>query len=139
MPHRELSLAVVGLQHPNARGVARKFEAIVCVPGEPVHLVPETKNKHDPQAVAVFSDRGIQLGYLSAERCGWVGGMIGRGEEVRAIFQSAGTTTAVIRVAIGGADPVLPPPPIALAAPLSPRDQEPEWYPDYAPPDDHFG
>jgi hypothetical protein len=60
--------------------------------------------------------------------------MIGRGEEVGAIFQSAGTATAVIRVAIGGGDPVLPPfssPPAAPAV-----DQEPDWYPDEIPPND---
>jgi hypothetical protein len=130
---RQLSLFVVGLQHANKSRGNRTFEAMVCVPGEPVHLVPEPKNKHDPQAVAVFSDRGIQFGYLSAERCGWIGGMIGRGEELRAIFQSAGTTTALIRVAIGGADPVLPP---SSSAPAASAEQEADWYPDDVPPDD---
>lgn len=65
---RQLSLHVVGAGHPNRRGGDRRFEILLCVPGEPVHLVLEPKNPADPQAVAVFSGRGVQIGYLTAER-----------------------------------------------------------------------
>ena len=66
MDRRELSLAVVGISHPNANGSNRRFEAMLCVPGESVELRPEPKNKHDSNAVAVFSARGVQIGYLTA-------------------------------------------------------------------------
>ena len=87
MPLTALSLAVVGADHPNKRGPGRRFEIEICAPGEPVELILEPNNPADPRAVAVFSVRGVQIGYLSAERCGWIGGMIRIGREPRAIFQ----------------------------------------------------
>lgn len=65
-----LSLAVVGAQYPNRDGSDRRFEILLCTPGEPVELVPEPRNRHDENAVAVRSARGVQIGYLTAERCG---------------------------------------------------------------------
>ncbi|MBV1692466.1 HIRAN domain-containing protein [Novosphingobium sp. G106] len=53
-----------------------------------MELLPEPKNKHDASAVAVVSARGIQIGYLSAERCGWIGAKLRYGEDLRAVFQS---------------------------------------------------
>lgn len=41
---------------------------MLCEPGDPIELCREPKNKHDKHAVAVFTDRGTQLGYLTAER-----------------------------------------------------------------------
>jgi hypothetical protein len=136
---RQLSVLVVGLAHPNSNGSNRKFEALTCAPGDRVHLVREPKNKADPHAVAVYSPRGVQLGYVTAERAPWIGALIGRGEEVSAIFQSLGSTTAVIRVAIGGGEPVLPAP-TSSAEPSAPSVQleEQDWYPDFIPPDDAY-
>jgi hypothetical protein len=127
---RSLSLAVVGVDYPNRRGPARRFEVAICKPGERIDLIPEPKNVADSRAVAVFSERGVQLGYLTAERCGWIGGMIANGREVRAIFQHATKNGAVIRIAIDGADLMLP------SISESHRYDEPDFYPDYIPPDD---
>jgi Fe2+ transport system protein FeoA len=139
---RELSMVVVGLAYPNADRSNRKFEALLCVPGEPVELIREPKNKVDPHAVAVRSARGIQIGYLSGDRCQWIGGLIERGETVRAIFQSLASVTAVIRVAIGGQEPTLPAV-VSSATPSPPpappeEGEEPDWYPDFIPPDDAY-
>jgi hypothetical protein len=109
MPLPSLSLAVVGADFPNKRGPTRRFEIALCKPGEPVELIPEPSNPADPRAVAVFSARGVQIGYLSAERCGRIGSIIERGLEVRAIFQRATTYGAVIRAAFDGEAPTLPP------------------------------
>jgi len=109
-----LSLAVVGADYPSKRGPARRFEIMLCRPGDRVELVPEPDNPADPRAVAVFSKRGVQLGYLTAERCGRIGAMIAAGRELRAIFQKPTTYGCAIRVAFDGTDPVLPeekPPP----------------------------
>ncbi|TPG14596.1 HIRAN domain-containing protein [Sphingomonas oligophenolica] len=106
----ELSLAVVGLDFPNADRSNRRFEMALCVPGEPVHLVREPRNKADPRAVAVVSCRAIQLGYLTAERCGWIGARIGSGEAFEALFQDHGRHAAVIRVRFGGGTVTLPAP-----------------------------
>lgn len=128
MPLPQISLAVVGADFPNKRGPARRFELAICRPGEPVELVPEPKNKADPLAVAVFSERGIQLGYLSAERCGRIGALIRQGIEVKAVFQEHLAFGGVIRVAFHGANPTLPP-----ARP--PAQLESDWWPDQEWPD----
>lgn len=110
MPLPSMSLAVVGADYPNRRGPGRRFEISLCKPGEPVELVPEPNNPADPRAVAVFSCRGVQLGYLSAERCGRIGRLLRQGRQVRAIFQDAASWGAVIRVSFDGETPTLPAP-----------------------------
>jgi len=130
-----LSLAVVGAAHPNKRGPTRRFEISVSHPGEPVELRPEPKNPADENAVAVFSCRDVQLGYITAERAPWIGGMINQGREVRAIFQWATTYGAVIRIAFDGEQPSIE----GLRKPLSEGGSQlpdQEFYPDPEWPDD---
>jgi hypothetical protein len=79
-------------------------------------LRPEPRNRRDRRAVAVYSGRGVQIGYLTAERCGWIGALIAEGREPRAIFQDKADFGAWIRVAFDGEEPVLPPPRPARAA-----------------------
>lgn len=107
---KELSLAVVGIDFPNPDKSRsnRRFELALCVPGDPVELRPEPRNRHDPNAVAVFSERGVQLGYLSAERAPWIGRRLGE-EEAIAVFQQLLADVALIRVRFGGGAPSLPP------------------------------
>lgn len=124
----ELSLFVVGIGHPNADGSSRLFELLLCKSGEAVELRLEPKNKHDPLAVAVWSARGAQIGYLSAERCGWVGSKIRAGVPVDAIFQGMSQTVAFIRVRFGGGAPTLP-------ASREVVEAEADFYPDPDPPD----
>lgn len=135
MPINTVSLAVVGVDYPNKRGPARRFEIQLCAPGDPVELVPEPKNPVDPHAVMVVSERGVQLGYLTAERAPWIGAKISAGVEVRAIFQSNSGSSAVIRVTFDGSDPVLPPPLPPQRPPSESVDDDPGFYPDYIPPD----
>lgn len=99
----------------------------MCQPGEPAELRPEPTNPADPRALAVYSCRGVQIGYLSAERCGRIGQLIRSGRAVTAVFQEATQFGAVIRVAFDGDEPVLPPPRIA--------SPEQEWWPDEEWPD----
>jgi hypothetical protein len=133
VPISSLSLAVVGADYPNRRGPGRRFELQLCTPGEKVELVPEPKNPADPRAVAVFSARGVQIGYLTAERCTWIAGMIGDGREILAIFQRQTAYGAVIRVALDGAKPILP---RDVSTATEPDDPEGDFYPDFIPPDD---
>lgn len=130
MPLPQISLEVVGADYPNQRGPTRRFEIALCVPGEPIDLVPEPKNPADPRAVAVVSTRGIKLGYLSAERCGRIGALIREGREVTAVFQEPTRYGAAIRVAFDGELPVLPEP--RPAAPPSGDD----FWPDEVWPDE---
>lgn len=127
---RELSLHVVGADHPNRGGGNRRFEILLCTPGEAVALVPEPRNPADPNAVMVTSARGVQIGYLTADRAAWIGAMLRQGREVAAVFQQATPMGAAIRVAFDGAVPVLPK---GQAAGV---DAEPEFWPDEAWPEE---
>lgn len=124
------SLSVVGADYPNKRGPSRRFEIAMCSLGEPVELIPEPKNPADPRAVAVFSARGVQIGYITAERCGRIGQLIRQGREVRAIYQQATPYGAVIRVAFDGDAPALP-----EIQPIEAREV-PDFWPDPEWPDD---
>jgi HIRAN domain. len=130
-----LSLAVVGVRHANADRAKsnRRFEILLCKPGDLVELRPEPHNRHDSRAVAVFSERGVQIGYLTAERCGRIGALMREGREVRAIFQAEASFGAWIRAAFDGDDPVLPP--SASTLPLETGMAEPDFYPDDEWPD----
>ena len=101
------------------------FELAICQPGEVVKLVREPRNQHDPRAIAVYSCRGIQLGYITAERAGRVGQLMQQ-DRADAIFQEKTNYGAVIRVAFGDDIAFLPPP-----RPKQSDDQEfwpdPEW------------
>ncbi len=139
---QELTLAVVGIDFPNADGSNRRSEAMMTLPGESVDLIPDPKNKHDSNAIAVVSPRGIQLGYLNAERASYVGGRMSRGEDVIAIFQGINGGSAFIRLRFGGEPPTLPPSPAEASLarpPRSPRRSEPydphAFYPDEEGPD----
>lgn len=138
---QELSLVVVGALHPNADGSNRLFEIRMLNPGDAIRLELDPTNKADPSAVSVHSSRGHQIGYLSADRCGWVSGKIRQGQDVRAIFQQATRDGAVIRVHLDGQEPTLPPPPIEpvapeLGAPIYEGDPDSGFWPDYIPPDE---
>lgn len=138
---QELSLAVVGALHPNADGTNRLFEIRMLNPGDPISLVLEPNNKADNSAVAVYSFRGLQIGYISAERCGWIGSKISQGQDVRAIFQAATKEGAIIRVHLDGGTPTLPPPPpepVVVQEALHESEGDPDsgFWPDYIPPDD---
>lgn len=108
----------------------------MCIPGEPVHLVPEPKNPFDPRAIAVYSDRHIQIGYVRAERVQFIGTMIGRGG-VEAIFQSKAQWGAIIRVHLDGTEPVLPDVSDTKAYDWPPPgSDDADWWPDEIYPDD---
>lgn len=127
---RELSLHVVGADHPNKGGGNRRFEILLCTPGEAVALLPEPRNPVDPKAVMVLSARGVQIGYLTADRAAWIGAMLRQGREVAAVFQQATPMGAAVRVAFDGAVPVLPGVAAAGAEP------EVEFWPDEVWPED---
>jgi hypothetical protein len=130
MDDRELSLTVVGIGYPNADGSNRRFELEVLSPGDPVHLHREPKNKHDEHAVAVFSGRGNQIGYLMSERAILIGPKLAAGEEWQAVFQGLAATVAYIRIRFGGGAPTLPvqrPRPATWTDDFEPDPEGPEW------------
>ncbi|WP_253257959.1 HIRAN domain-containing protein [Sphingobium sp. SA916] len=131
------SIAVKGADYPNKRGPGRRFEIAMCLPGEPVELRREPKNPADSRAIGVYSARGIQIGYIPADYAQWLGGQL---QTVRAIFQSAETWGAAIRVTFDGSEPVLPAEkPVERRAPAPDPDGygDDDWPP--REPEDDFG
>lgn len=112
MPPPMMSLAIVGIDYPNKRGPGRRFELELCAPGEPVELRPEPKNPKDEFAVAVYSCRGVQLGYITAERAPRIGAMLREGRDLRAIYQGRSLTAGWLRLAFDGEEPILPVSPV---------------------------
>lgn len=104
----QLSLVIVGADHLNKDKSNRRSEIAWSHPGEEVHLVPEPKNPVDPQAVAVFSARGIQIGYVRGRQSQFIRSYLSRGRITGAIFQCAHEEGAVIRLGLDDELPALP-------------------------------
>jgi hypothetical protein len=128
MPPAAMSLAVVGAKHKNADGSDRELEIEACTPGELVELVLEPENEFDKHAIAVFSERGVQLGYIAAERAPRIGGFMAEHDMV-AVFQRVSEFGAWIRVTFDGSTPVLTP------TMLIAKDEDPDWGDHYGEPD----
>lgn len=112
-PLAELSLFVVGARFDNKRRKGkptgnRRSEILMCEPGEPVKLQHEPHNPMDTNAIMVISVRGVQLGYITADRTSVIHSAVAQGRMVRAIFQEAVPSGAAIRVAFDGRQPTLP-------------------------------
>jgi hypothetical protein len=126
---------VVGVDFANrGKAPARRFEIAICKPGDAVKLRPEPKNPADPRAIAVYSQRDVQLGYITAERAPRIGQLMRLGHVMVAVFQEATRHGAVIRVAFDGEVPLLPKPrPAAYEEKL---EGSADWYPDEVWPDE---
>jgi hypothetical protein len=119
----ELTTSIVGMDFPNADKSKsnRRMEIMLCAPGDPVELRAERRNSFDSNAVAVWSVRGVQMGYISAERAPLIGKRMQEGEVV-AVFQALVRTGAYIRIRFGGGPPALEPVPEQRQdAPPAPR------------------
>jgi hypothetical protein len=123
----QVSLAIVGANHPNKRGPTRRFGIALLQPGDPVEILREPKNRFDEFAITVVGPDDIQLGYVRSERAAWLAPIMDRGEDVTAVFQEATEYGCVVRAAFGGELPTLPPP-------REPAE-EPDWWPDEEWPD----
>lgn len=128
-----MSLAVVGVQYPNNDKSNRQFEIAVCKPGERIELRPEPKNIADENAVAVYSERGVQIGYLTAERCGRIGSLLRDGVDIRTVFQVQAPWGCWIRATLDGTEPIVD----LNARPMKPQmpagegvDPDSDFYPD---------
>ena len=125
----ELTLTVVGIDFPNEDKSKsnRRMELLLCPPGEPVDLVLEPKNPHDANAISVWSARGVQVGYVNAERAPWIGSRLRAGEVYEAVFQGLDGWAGYIRIRFGGDSPTLPPPPVNPSPPAPAATAAPYW------------
>ena len=112
----DFRLPACGEWYDNEDGTSRQAELARCVPGDPLKLVREPDNPHDPRAVAVFTLNDIRVGYLRRDRAAWLGSKIDRGYDVRAIVERIkgamlpdSTLGLVIRLNMDGEDPQLGP------------------------------
>jgi hypothetical protein len=71
----ELTTSIVGIDFPNEDKSKsnRRMECMICAPGDAVELRLKPANPYDEHAVAIFSERGTQLGYVSAARAPLIG------------------------------------------------------------------
>jgi hypothetical protein len=133
----ELSVKIVGANYPNSDGGNRRSEIAFCDPGEQIGLRPEPHNPHDEHAIAAFSARGFQIGYVASDRAVLLGGFLRDGRTVSAIFQDVAVWGAIARVGVD-CEPTLPP----IQAPSDQDDTiesdhlDIEFWPDEFPPDD---
>ena len=112
VPLDQLTMAVVGARFDNRRRKGqptgnRQTEILLCEPGEPVELRLEPTNPADKNAIAAYSARGVQLGYLSADKTAIVHKAREEARLPRVIFQEATPWGCWIRVGLG-VDPTLP-------------------------------
>ena len=108
----ELSLVVVGARFDNTRRKGRptgdrQMEITLCEPGDPVMLEHGPKNEHDQNSIAVYSSRGVQIGYIVADRTIMIHKALAEARYVRAIFQEPVIGGAAIRIAFDR-EPTLP-------------------------------
>lgn len=123
------SFAVIGATANEKRGKERSAEISACRPGEPVKL----RRAHPLQAhrggIEVRSARDRQIGYIHAEQAA---SLLSRLELIKAVFQTADTFGAVVRVSFDGTPPTLPEE--RRARPKRTRN-----WPPHAPRDDFVG
>lgn len=105
---KEMSLLIKGALYNNPDGSNRMFEIAMLSPGDPIELVPEPKNPLDPNAVAIYSARKYQIGYVAAERAPYINRRLQGGCSIKAVFQERFADGGVIRVNFEGIPPTLP-------------------------------
>ncbi|WP_380786345.1 HIRAN domain-containing protein [Sphingomonas sp. R86521] len=108
----ELATSTVGIDfsNPDKSKSNRRLEIMLCAPGGPVDLRPEPNNEFDSNAIAVWSDRGVQMGYVSAERVPLIGKRM-QLDEVAAVFEGLAHSGTYIRLRFEGGLPILLPAP----------------------------
>jgi hypothetical protein len=104
---KAISLAIVGADYPNKRGPGRRFDLALCVPGEPIELRPEDNNPADEWAIAVYSCRGVQLGYIPSQRAPLVRKWMSEGREMTAVFQARSAFGGWVRLGLDGEVPIV--------------------------------
>jgi len=108
----------------------------VCAPGDEVALVHEPKNRADQNAIMVLSERGVQMGYISADRTSLIHRVWREKRSIRAVFQEKTDWGAWVRVSLDGSEPALPSPIDIAERDESAADPDAGFWPDFIPPDE---
>lgn len=98
-------IGVAGESFTNDDGSSRQAEIRRCRAGERVDLVREPDNPHDPLAVRVVSERGVQIGYLPTS-ASWIAERLDKARTVEAAIKdvtgSRGKNGVVLWVSTDG-------------------------------------
>jgi hypothetical protein len=103
-----------------------------CSPRAAVGLHLEPTNSHNEHNVAIFSERGIQMGYASAESAPLIGKRMREGKVI-AVFHAMHVSGVDIRIRFGGGVPTLPDPVPDVPKRPPPRQARPAQRPVYDP------
>jgi hypothetical protein len=87
MGWNDFSLPATGEVHSNGDGTCRQCELARCRPGDRLRLMREPRNPHDPNAIAIVTERDIRVGYLSARYALVWAGKLDRGAEPNVIVE----------------------------------------------------
>ena len=102
------SLPVVGADRATARSAERRAEIERAWPGDPLTLRRERGARGGRPVVGVYSERGVQMGYVWPDRVQEVAGLVA---VARAVFRSTDTFGCIIHLTVDGSTPILPAPP----------------------------
>lgn len=115
MGWHDFRLPACGEVYENEDGTSRQAELALLTPGDELHLIREPMNEHDPMAVAIFTSRGVRVGYLARVRAIWIGSKMDRGQPVNAIVERVKGAALpgsplglVMRLNMDGEEPELP-------------------------------
>lgn len=115
MGWNDFSLPACGEVHSNNDGTCRQCELALCRPGDPLRLVREPKNIYDSNAIAVVTERGVRVGYLSRRYASVWASKLDRGAEPKVIVERIKGATLpgamlglVMRLNTEGEEPELP-------------------------------
>jgi len=130
----ESTTSIAGIDPPNEDKSKsnRRMECMLCAPGEVVELRLKPTDPFENNAVAIFSERGTQLGYVSAERAPLISKRAKEGEAI-AVFQAMHGSGAYIRIRFEGGMPTLPDPVPDVPKRPPPRQARPAQRPVYDP------
>ena len=124
-------IPIVGTRFGGWRARARRAEIDRCRPGEELTLRLERTRISGRRAVGVYSSRGVQIGYVSAEGVEHPAALASL---ARAAFKCADTFGAVALFTFDGNAPALPQPkpePTLIQHPRPPRDEYCGIFPNY--------
>lgn len=115
MGWNDFSLPACGEVHANNDGTCRQCELALCRPGDRLRLVREPKNIHDRNAIAIVTERGVRVGYLSRRYASVWASKIDRGaaprvivERIKGVGLPGAMLGLVMRVNLEGEEPELP-------------------------------
>ncbi len=85
---RTYSLSVVGESYDNDDGTSRQKIIRRCKAGDQIVLRREPDNPYDPNAIAVTTAAGEQIGYLSRDNAEWVPDALEKAERTTVVIKS---------------------------------------------------